>query len=673
MYGKVAASAILAAFISVVSALVEFDNRVTGTPIIECERDYIKFTVPTKKQFNGKVYVKGEYANNDCIRNYGLYHRTGSYGNTAGTVPRADDFHQYGVNGEQFLSSSSSSGSASGSAGSTFNSGYGGNGATGGNVNGKRPHEGGNGPRFFKATRPSATKVVEGRNGHGNSGASSSSNGFGDNGRDFGSQNGLHGGAGNGGSKAGSSSGYGATGQQYNQNGANGGASGHQNSQNGGNSGSSSSQYSSSQNGGHNGASSGHNYPSSGSNGQNEAHFGHQHPSQNGAYTGASSSPTTSPYRSSAIGPNPLTSNFRVLPDANGECPLTCPPCASCDHPSKGLHKTHEDLLILRPRRSYDDPDTSASLEVKLGTCNARRDRTVNPPGIHISFTVVVSFHENFITKVDKAYHISCSYEEVDRTVSTQIDVSAPPEVNLEGVIEPPQCRYRISRPNGDPVRDVNVGTPIEHRWECSSPNGYDRIHEIYGLLVHNCYVEDGRGRRELVIDDKGCSVQPLVIGTPVYSETSMSATIQSLVVKFPDRDTLDFQCSFYSCLKADGGCQAVTPPKCDGTRARRSADSNETLTPLLDEWKLHAPRLHVMDIDADIKQSDIDELQALVSMPPQRLIQNRLEELCVSVVSFGLIIASSTFLLTVSLVVLTGLAFFRAAPKIGKEMSYRI
>lgn len=46
-----------------------------------------------------------------------------------------------------------------------------------------------------------------------------------------------------------------------------------------------------------------------------------------------------------------------------------------------------------------------------------------NPPGVHVSFTVVVSFHISFITKVDRAYHIECAYEESDRTVTTQIDV----------------------------------------------------------------------------------------------------------------------------------------------------------------------------------------------------------------------------------------------------------
>uniref|UniRef100_A0AC34FVC6 ZP domain-containing protein n=1 Tax=Panagrolaimus sp. ES5 TaxID=591445 RepID=A0AC34FVC6_9BILA len=113
--------------------------------------------------------------------------------------------------------------------------------------------------------------------------------------------------------------------------------------------------------------------------------------------------------------------------------PLFCPPCENkC--PSSSSKKANTVLLddsysyerdglhIINPRRRRNS-DSEAALEVKLGTCNARRDRTINPAGIHVSFTIVVNFHENFITKVDKAYHIACSYEEADRSVATQIDV----------------------------------------------------------------------------------------------------------------------------------------------------------------------------------------------------------------------------------------------------------
>ena len=217
-----------------------------------------------------------------------------------------------------------------------------------------------------------------------------------------------------------------------------------------------------------------------------------------------------------------------------------------------------DDLLILT-RRQRRESSSEASLEVRLGTCNARRDRILNPPGIHVSFTVVVSFHENFITKVDKAYQISCSYEEYDRSVTTQIDVSPPPETNLEAHIEPPKCEYRITSPSGKPINNVLVGETIQHTWSCSSANGYHNLHEVYGILVHNCFVEDGKKNKVKIIDEEGCSIYPEIFGTPEYSKNSVSATIKNLVVKFPDQNSVDYQCSIHTCVRAEGHCDGIT------------------------------------------------------------------------------------------------------------------
>lgn len=48
----------------------DLDNAVVGSPIVQCEREFIHFSVPTKKAFRGRVYLKGEYGNADCVRIY---------------------------------------------------------------------------------------------------------------------------------------------------------------------------------------------------------------------------------------------------------------------------------------------------------------------------------------------------------------------------------------------------------------------------------------------------------------------------------------------------------------------------------------------------------------------------------------------------------------------------
>lgn len=49
---------------------------IVGEAKVECERDFIRFSVPTLMPFKGKVFVKGEYINSQCVKNYALkgYH-----------------------------------------------------------------------------------------------------------------------------------------------------------------------------------------------------------------------------------------------------------------------------------------------------------------------------------------------------------------------------------------------------------------------------------------------------------------------------------------------------------------------------------------------------------------------------------------------------------------------
>ncbi|MFH4977383.1 hypothetical protein AB6A40_004092 [Gnathostoma spinigerum] len=138
-----------------------------------------------------------------------------------------------------------------------------------------------------------------------------------------------------------------------------------------------------------------------------------------------------------------------------GERPLYCPPCP-------------QEPPTMRSVREIGS--NKASLDVKLGTCNLRRDRTLSPPGIEVSLTVVVNFHQNFITKVDRAYRIKCAYVEAEKTVTTQIDVSMKPSTELLADTPNPICQYIIKDSNSNPVKTVRVGDLITHEWTCVSP-----------------------------------------------------------------------------------------------------------------------------------------------------------------------------------------------------------
>lgn len=121
---------------------------------------------------------------------------------------------------------------------------------------------------------------------------------------------------------------------------------------------------------------------------------------------------------------------------------------------------------------------------------------------------MVVSFHQNFVTKVDKAYRVDCLYEESNRQVTMKIDVSMPQTVELSSEMQSPRCQYRIKAKNGADLTNVRVGEEALHEWTCApvqaNQDDANIMKEMFGILVHSCFVDDGQGKRQLVVDSHG-------------------------------------------------------------------------------------------------------------------------------------------------------------------------
>lgn len=45
-------------------------NCFLGEPIVTCERDFVNIKISTKKPFKGRIFVKGEFSNADCVKKY---------------------------------------------------------------------------------------------------------------------------------------------------------------------------------------------------------------------------------------------------------------------------------------------------------------------------------------------------------------------------------------------------------------------------------------------------------------------------------------------------------------------------------------------------------------------------------------------------------------------------
>ena len=74
-------------------------------------------------------------------------------------------------------------------------------------------------------------------------------------------------------------------------------------------------------------------------------------------------------------------------------------------------------------RVTGDRSRSIGQIELDFSTCGVSRERSLEPKGVFVRSTVVISFHPRFLTKVDRAYTVQCFYMEADKTVSTEIEV----------------------------------------------------------------------------------------------------------------------------------------------------------------------------------------------------------------------------------------------------------
>ncbi|KAL3124447.1 hypothetical protein niasHT_007730 [Heterodera trifolii] len=212
---------------------------------------------------------------------------------------------------------------------------------------------------------------------------------------------------------------------------------------------------------------------------------------------------------------------------------------------------------------------TKVDFELTNGQCNMRRSRKLGPEqrGVEQSVTIIISFHDIFITKVDRAYRCTCFYMEADKVVTNRFDVSMMPTTELVDTARMPMCTYTVRRGsvNGPIVTYATVGEPVFHVWSCDS--------EMFSMLVHNCFVDDGAGKdRKPLVDERGCSVDTVIVSELIYNSQSNLAYSEVNVFKFADKVTTYFQCAVSTCMISEGMCSGKTPPRCgSGARRRRT------------------------------------------------------------------------------------------------------
>ncbi|CAI2339027.1 unnamed protein product [Caenorhabditis sp. 36 PRJEB53466] len=205
--------------------------------------------------------------------------------------------------------------------------------------------------------------------------------------------------------------------------------------------------------------------------------------------------------------------------------------------------------------RSDEGGRQVAGIELPFDSCNTARTRSLNPKGVFVSTTVVISFHPQFVTKVDRAYRIQCFYMESDKTVSTQIEVSDLTTAFQTQVVPMPVCKYEIldGGPSGQPIQFATIGQQVYHKWTCDSETT-----DTFCAVVHSCTVDDGNGDTVQILNEEGCALDKFLLNNLEYP-TDLMAGQEAHVYKYADRSQLFYQCQISITIK-DPGSECARP-----------------------------------------------------------------------------------------------------------------
>ncbi|GMS87165.1 hypothetical protein PENTCL1PPCAC_9340 [Pristionchus entomophagus] len=234
-----------------------------------------------------------------------------------------------------------------------------------------------------------------------------------------------------------------------------------------------------------------------------------------------------------------------------------------------------------------EDPECSTrnrnTIDIKHGKCGMSTERTEDPMGAVQRMCISVQLHPMFVTEADRSYCVQCVYVEqhVLRDFEQSLDVSEAPATELALQFDfqtVPKCVYSIRKgsPTGPPAHYALIGDAVYHVWQCDGNN--------HGILVQNCYVEDGQGNRILIIDQDGCGVDTYVMNTPEYSADLNSAFQETHVFKFAQKTVTRFACQIRICVQGED-CHKVAPPKqCPSSSERAATISTSTSSAVLAE-----------------------------------------------------------------------------------------
>ncbi|VDM36748.1 unnamed protein product [Toxocara canis] len=222
--------------------------------------------------------------------------------------------------------------------------------------------------------------------------------------------------------------------------------------------------------------------------------------------------------------------------------------------------------------------------------------------------------------QTDKAFNVKCFYAQArSATLERFVNVSnlAASDISVHDTTVA-ECRYeiRLDGPNGEMAQFAEVGQNLFHEWSCSGPDDLR-------ILVKDCRVADDTGEQFLILDDRGCAIDPVILGDLEYEQNARKAHVYSNAFKFADTNHISFQCTVQLCstIQGDQHCTSLSPPSCsvegfDTNTMLKKYARNLFDAPMQDEVDLHSHTLAILDakINADYRRLPTNKLDGLHS-----------------------------------------------------------
>uniref|UniRef100_A0A914CND2 ZP domain-containing protein n=1 Tax=Acrobeloides nanus TaxID=290746 RepID=A0A914CND2_9BILA len=286
--------------------------------------------------------------------------------------------------------------------------------------------------------------------------------------------------------------------------------------------------------------------------------------------------------------------------------------------------------------------------------CQVNRIRSINPAGIIIETSILISFHPHYITSGDRIYLLKCFHHRAhipkrkNHLLSLSLDKGIPsiPTTNETSTKSTHlSCTYDIlAYPDGPPITTVSIGDSIFHQWKC------EHTKPEQCLLVNNCFLRTYDSQHP-IIDENGCSVDRNIVPELEYMEkVKIGQKIQVFGVQ--QRPEVQFQCQLTLVNRKNGSCPRPICEDSSDEKARSRRDLatfiNQQGTEVLD---VVSQQMEILPLGST-PHTNCRETTRIEKLLPEGTV-------CVSKLSFG-IVAISTLAVAICTLVVVLISMYR-------------